>query len=145
MLRMEKFHWAILSGFLNLCGAVLLFYSLQISSTNFMLVTLVNGNQALCAGRNALFVWTPNGLNIGMSNACSEARNGKPTAMVNSEHPDFIGFGLGLMLVGFPAQLFSIEKLKHPEPPHVSYGPRQRSPKSKGGTTRGRVVTQFEK
>jgi len=110
MRRIPKFHRAVLSAFLNLLGSLLLFYSLQFSSSEFLLETLDNGHQALCVNGNAMFEWRAGGVALGRADACKNATGAKPTALINTDHPAFVGWGLGMLFLGFLLQIFSIEK-----------------------------------
>ena len=108
---MKKHHFAYLSAGLNFLGAIFLFLSFQATSTDFILVTATDGRSALCVGKNALFFMTPDG-GLGMGTKCPDWETGKPTAVVNTEHPSFAKAGIFFILFGFLLQLFSIDKPK---------------------------------
>lgn len=106
---MKKYQWSRLSASLNLVGSLLLFFSFQATSTDFLLVTNPDGQSALCVGKAALFVLTlDRGLKMGTG--CPEWQSGKPTAVVNTEHPKFAFWGLLMILVGFVSQYLGIER-----------------------------------
>ncbi len=115
------------------CGTEFSWRSSSVSiisgSSDFFLTNLKNGNKALCVGKNALVVWTATGVGMGMTNGCADVAETPKVAVVTVESPAFLTIGCGLLLLGFLLQVFSIEKPKPDNPVHVSYGPRQKSPK----------------
>jgi hypothetical protein len=129
-----KYRLAMGSAFLTLLGAYLVFRSFQATSSDFFLGKLRNGSNVLCVDKDALIVWRPPAMGMGMTGGCSDEINSGRVAIVTIESPTLSSIGWGLLLLGFILQLFSIEK---PRPsttdtiPYALRGPRQRSPKSK--------------
>ena len=104
-----KYLWAIFSSLLSIAGTFLLVFSLQVTSTNFTIVTTQDGNSALCVGKEAMFVVKQGG-GIGIGARCPEWETGKPAAVINTEHPNFVTIALFLLIAGFVMQLISIFK-----------------------------------
>jgi hypothetical protein len=126
---MSKYQMAKVSAILNLLGALLLFVSFQAASTDFMLVSTKGGRQALCVGKQAMFVVDP-GYRVGVGVAeCPSGADAKPTAVVNTDKPWLAKLGWFLIVAGFIFQWISIEP---PQAPivRISHGPRQKSPKN---------------
>src|ERR1035438_1863527 len=109
-----KYRISILAALLNLASTVVLAYSFQASSTDFMLRTDNKGGAALCVGKTALFSSPhPGTVEVAPGSGCPDWPNSTPTAVVKTDHPLFIKVGLLLLLLGFLAQVFSIER-PHP-------------------------------
>lgn len=51
-----------------------------------------------------------------MGTQCPDWESGKPTAVVNTEHPNFALMGFGMIIFGFVLQLASLEKPKEGSP-----------------------------
>jgi hypothetical protein len=127
---MMKYRMALLSAFLNLLGSFLVFLSFQAASTNLLLVTEKGTkNVAFCIGDRAVFGLTKDGRGTAMGYGCPQGVDAKPAAVVNTDSPGLAKFGWILIGFGFFLQMFSIEKPQAVTVPHISYGPRQRSPK----------------
>lgn len=100
--------WMRLALFLNLLGAALLFFSFQATSSNFILITGSDGTSALCVNGKSLVAELPgHGWRIGGA-PCPELEHGRPTAVVNSEHPFFVTLGFIITIIGFALQFLAI-------------------------------------
>jgi hypothetical protein len=100
---------------LNLLGTIILFYSFQATSSDFKLVTTDNPAGAiggvgkkydLCVSGYVLAGRNPAGMYFG--GACPNWANAKFAAVVNIEHPFFVGLGFTLLILGFTLQYFAI-------------------------------------
>ncbi len=94
-------------------GSVLLFYSFQATSTNFLLVTTPDDLTALCVDDYALLIAGPKD-RVRVGSKCPEAATAKSTAVANTENPRLAPGGFLCILVGFLSQLFSIECSQSP-------------------------------
>lgn len=129
---MAKYRMARWSAFLNLLGALLVFLSFQTASTNLLFVTeRGTKNVAFCIGDRAVFGLTHDGQGMTMGFACPLGSDAKPAAVINTDSPWLMVFGWSVLVLGFFLQLFSVEKPSSVVIPHVTYGPRQKSSKSK--------------
>ncbi|HEX4487065.1 MAG TPA: hypothetical protein VH088_12405 [Terriglobales bacterium] len=105
---MSKYRLAQVSAVLNLLGALLVFFSFQATSNDFILVSTPDGEAAFCVGGKAMFGTFNKGLLINTD--CPKGKNFKPTAVVVNDSP-YLGYlGWGLLGLGFILQFFSIEK-----------------------------------
>jgi hypothetical protein len=101
--------------FLNLLGAILLFYSFQATSSDFKLITtssksvLPDSKQyALCVNDYALIVSDgKNGISLGHP-GCPDWEDARPAAVVSIEHPWFEKAGFSLLILGFLLQCFPV-------------------------------------
>jgi hypothetical protein len=112
---MIKYRVSQISACLNIFGTILLFFSFQATSSDFMLVTTKDERAALCVGNAALFVLDQRG-GLGIGTKCPDWQTGRPTAVVNTEHPSLASSGLFLLILGFLTQLISIEQPKKEQP-----------------------------
>lgn len=115
---MIKYRLAIGSAVLNVLGTLLLVFSFQATSSDFMLVTAKDGRAALCVGKAALFVLDQQG-GLGVGTKCPDWQTGSPAAVVNTEHPNFVVVAFFLIVAGFVLQVFSINKPVSQQP-HIS-------------------------
>ncbi|MFI5118601.1 MAG: hypothetical protein ACHP8B_18085 [Terriglobales bacterium] len=107
---MTKKVWAYLSAILSLFGSGLLYYSFQASGAPFVLVNNDAGGVALCVGDTAMFVSEHSGeVSVSPVSGCPKWPHGTPAAVVNTEHPKLGKIGFWFVVVGFFAQLLSIE------------------------------------
>ena len=128
--------WQRTALLLNLLGTIVLFFSFQATSSDFMLVTAPNAGEnrrflipdnmppelkknqlplsksiyALCINGNALFTTDAAGTVIWGAGRCPALTYAKPAAVVNTEHPRFEGFGFALVILGFGIQFLAIPK-----------------------------------
>jgi hypothetical protein len=111
--------WQQIALILNLAGTALLFYSFQATSSDFRLVTATTHSvmgefhqYALCVN-NYTVVETDSqhGIRLGQIN-CPDWAHSKPAAVVNIEHPTFVGIGFIILLAGFLLQYLSIPQAK---------------------------------
>jgi hypothetical protein len=133
-----KYYLSVGSAALNTFGAVLIFFSFQISSSDFMLVTSYDGRSALCVGSRAMFTITQDG-GLGVGTKCPDYQNGRPTAVINTEYPGVAKLGLILIVFGFFFQIFSIEKphkVEIEQTPAPEGGNVRATPKNKCGSRR---------
>jgi hypothetical protein len=107
------------------------FLSFQATSTNLLVIANKDKSFAFCIGDRAVFGLVPGGMGTYIGAKCPEGTDAKPAAVVNTDSPGLAKFGWILIGFGFFLQMFSIEKPQPVTVPHVSYGPRQKSPKSK--------------
>jgi hypothetical protein len=105
---------------LNLLGSLLLFYSFQATSSDFRLVSATSNSTiagelkqyALCVNDYTLLETdSHHGVAIG-SMGCPDWEHARPAAVVNIEHPRFVGIGFILMLSGFLLQYLSVPQPK---------------------------------
>lgn len=89
--------------FLNLLGGVLLFYSIQVTSSKISIVNGVDGSTSLCWNNLAFISASPNGRWV-IAGPCPVAANRQQTAVIATEHPTFIRLGFLLVLIGFLIQ-----------------------------------------
>jgi hypothetical protein len=126
--------WQRFALLLNLLGTIVLFYSFQATSSDFRLVTatydptkryllppatLVAGGghappgtkqYALCVNDYTLMASdAASGIRLGFR-GCPSWENAKPAAVVNIEHPRFVGLGFVMILAGFLLQYFAVPK-----------------------------------
>ena len=94
---------------LDLLGTLLLFFSFQITSTDFVITKTDDGKTAFCVGRSALFVADPNG-GMGFGTRCPNFEAGIPIAAIYTAHPSFVTWGFVCILLGFAAQLLGALK-----------------------------------
>jgi len=110
---------------INLAGTAILFFSFQATSSDIKLVTApskispTEKQYAICADGRALIISSGDGVAIGMHN-CPNWENARPAAVVNIEHPTFVGIGFGMILLGFLLQYFAV-----PQPETVAHLRRQ--------------------
>jgi hypothetical protein len=114
MRKILKYRWALWSAILNLLGSCLLLAAFQATSTNFLLFTDPNSKEALiCVGDppHGLISTTEDGAFVmGVRNAEERCKSGKPSAIVNSDHPWMLKAGIVFMLIGFGLQIKSIDR-----------------------------------
>lgn len=97
----------VLATVSGLISAFLLFYSLNIESSPFKPILTSDGahlcfnGKLLAAGYGGPLVLDPNA-------ACPGWEGGKPAALIATEHPRYVPWGLGLLLVSFLFQLVDI-------------------------------------
>jgi hypothetical protein len=97
--------------FLNLLGGVLLFYSIQITSSKISIVTGVDGSTSLCWQDQSFITAFPNHT-FTVAGSCPVAASKQATAVISTEHPKFIDFGFLCLFGGFLIQYI----LERPEP-----------------------------
>jgi len=107
----ERHRVARFASFLNLLGGVLLFYSIQITSSKILVVTGVDGSTSLCWQDQAFLTAFPNHT-FTVAGKCHDPASKQATAVISTEHPNFITFGFLCLLVGFFIQYV----LERPEP-----------------------------
>jgi hypothetical protein len=97
------------SAVLNLIGAFLVFLSFQATSSEFALTMLKDGRRALCSNNDALIMWGPGTVGMGLTNGCSPDRVlGIPRlAIVTIDSPALGYLGWFVLLLGFFIQVFS--------------------------------------
>lgn len=113
--------WQRFALLLNLAGTALLFYSFQVTSSDFRLVTArtksVLANEefvqyALCVNNFTIIETDSNGgVKVGHPN-CPDWEHSRPAAVVNIEHPFFEGLGFLTLLAGFLIQYLSVPQPK---------------------------------
>jgi hypothetical protein len=113
--------WQQFALILNLAGTALLFYSFQATSSDFRLVTSISKSvilskeirrYALCVNNYALVETdSEHGILIGHEN-CPDWEHAKPAAVVNIEHPTFVGIGFVILIAGFFVQYLAVPQPK---------------------------------
>jgi hypothetical protein len=111
--------WQQRALLLNLVGTALLFFSFQATSSDFRLVTAKSdsalaGQQvryALCVNNYTLIETDAKGRTGLGEYGCPSWADAKPAAVVNIEHPKFVGLGFLILVAGFLLQLLAV-----PEP-----------------------------
>jgi hypothetical protein len=114
--------WQRFALILNLAETAILFYSFQATSSDFRLVTTkidsvmnVGGEfkqYALCVNNFTLIhTDSRHGMEIGIK-GCPDWENSRPAAVVNVEHPIFVGIGFVTLLAGFFIQYLSVPQPK---------------------------------
>jgi hypothetical protein len=114
--------WQRFALLLNLAGTALLFYSFQATSSDFRLVTARTPKgvfsqeefvrYALCVNNFALIETdSANGVRIGRR-GCPDWEHSRPAAVVNIEHPFFVGMGFVTLMAGFLIQYLSVPQPK---------------------------------
>jgi len=78
-----------------------------------MLVIAKNNRSALCVGRAAMFIMGDDGHSLSVGTDCPEWENGRPTAVINTEHPNFAKAGIIAIVLGSIIQLSSLIKSKN--------------------------------
>ena len=97
--------------FLNLLGGVLLFWSIQLTSSKISVVTGTDGSTSLC-WENRSFVTAFSNGGWSMAGPCPTASLRQQTAVISTEHPNFIRIGFLFIFVGFLIQYW----LERPDP-----------------------------
>ncbi len=113
--------WQQFALFLNLVGTAMLFYSFQATSSDIRLVTATSRSvlsaeplkqYALCVNNYTMIETdSRSSVRIG-SNGCPDWEKSKPAAVVNVEHPRFVGLGFVILMAGFLLQYFSVPQPK---------------------------------
>lgn len=113
--------WQRFALLLNLAGTALLFYSFQATSSDFRLVTARTQSvlakdefvqYALCVNNFALVQTdSTGGVMIG-HRGCPDWQHARPAAVVNIEHPVFVGLGFMTLMAGFLIQYLSVPQPK---------------------------------
>ena len=111
--------WTRIALVLNVCGAILLFYSFQATSSSFRLIRRT-GNSALTHDISEYSICVEDytllstdarrGIFMGHS-GCPTAQDDRRAAVVNTEHPTFVTIGFLSIVAGFIIQFFAV-----PEP-----------------------------
>lgn len=118
MFSNRKWYQAALA--LNMFGWLLLFYSFQATSSDFRLVTATSNSAiagelkqyALCVNNYTLLETdSHHGMYIG-TQGCPDWQHARPAAVVNIEHPRFVGIGFLFVMLGFLLQYLSIPQPK---------------------------------
>lgn len=109
--------WQQVALLLNLAGTALLFYSFQATSSDIRVVTATTKSvlsqepfkqYALCVNNfTILQTDSKHGVQIGHV-GCPEWERSKPAAVVNIEHPTFVGIGFLILMGGFLIQYLSV-------------------------------------
>ncbi len=106
---MKRYVCSVVTLLLNTVGAFLLVFSLQITSTDLVLVSSKdNTSAAFCIGDRAVFGIEGSAMIMGYK--CPDRPSRKPAAVINSEHPGMFRWGLILTFVGSLLQVFLLEK-----------------------------------
>jgi hypothetical protein len=96
----------LLAAFSGLVSAFLLFYSLTFASSPFKPILTKDGAH-LCFDGKLLAAGYGGPLVLG-SDPCPGWEEGKPAALVSTEHPAFVPWGLSLLALSFLLQLVDI-------------------------------------
>jgi hypothetical protein len=107
----ERHKVARFALFLNLLGGVLLFYSIQITSSKISIVTGLDGSTSMCWQDQSFITAFPNHT-FTVAGKCPDSASKQPTAVISTEHPNFITLGFLCLFVGFSIQYI----LERPEP-----------------------------
>lgn len=106
---MKRYCVALAALLLNAVGAFFLVFSLQVTSTDLVLVSSKDdASAAFCIGDRAVFGIEGQATMFGY--ACPDLSSRKPAAVINSESPRLFRWGLICTFIGSLLQVLLLEK-----------------------------------